>query len=470
MEADTHSSPLELTFAGGEREIALLVVVHASDCEVTPPYHTLRVPRNAASDWAEFVIVPRSLGPVTIDVSLIHGVERVGYACVDVTVVGEGEPAGTAPPWPVEAITDDAISGQGGARAVIQVDWQKNGFLVYNVIDPAVAGTPSPAGTSPEAFPRENVAAWVSQQNEIIRDYLKEDYATDADLRGAMASLRGIGATLFDQLIPPELAEVVRRWPAGSIVYIESNEGWLPWELIAPSADHPFWGQHFQLVRMPRMPDGSVSILPAVRAAGLDKIRASTVRITAIVGDHIDRGPRPAFNPADTFGVSGQLVREVVNATFEDMNDAICDADVVHFTCHGRYSGTYYLSLGETTGRRLVIGQVPSLNLRPNALVFANACASDRSELLLSELQNFGWKFYSHGARPFIGTLGPIPARQAIRFAELFYHWFIGKGFPVGRAMQQAREAAMSEVRNPFWLFYAVYGSATAVWRPTTGV
>ncbi len=69
------------------------------------------------------------------------------------------------------------------------------------------------------------------------------------------------------------------------------------------------------------------------------------------------------------------------------------------------------------------------------------------------------------GARPFIGTLGPVPEEEAIGFSELFYQGFAVQGLSAGQAIRRARQQAKNQFRVPIWLFYSLYGNASVTRR-----
>jgi len=72
------------------------------------------------------------------------------------------------------------------------------------------------------------------------------------------------------------------------------------------------------------------------------------------------------------------------------------------------------------------------------------------------------------GARPFIGTLGPVEESEAVEFARLFYQYFADEGLPAGHAMRLARRDAERIFKAPTWLLYCLYGNAAVSrkWSP----
>jgi len=455
------ATPVTVGFAHGETEASVVVLVQSSGFLVEPGYQVLRVPLHGSSPRVEFRLTPREPGTQTIEITLLRDAERVGYTCLAVAVAPEGASSGQARPQPADETTNHDLVRLGITRALVLVEWTGDGHLSYRLVDPASGSSePRETGTSRTALLEPQVREWAERQSEIIQDYLREDYATQAELNDALAGLRSIGHTLFEQLVPPQLAAQAAAWPPGSLVAIDSNEGWVPWELLCDSPSGQLWGERFQVIRTPRLPlrhPAGAAVSAAAIQTGVE-----VKKIVSVVGDQIGMGNQPGmYSARQTFGKAEPLVRELVQAGFGDFQHEASDADVIHFTCHARGKPAYHLSLGPGASRRLLVGQVESLKLRPGVIVFANACASDKPEVFLTELQSFGWRFYSRGARPFIGTLGPVPSRHAIRFAQHFYRWFILEGQPAGLALREARREVAREFRNPFYLFYCLYGSAS---------
>lgn len=457
------STEVDLSFAPGEKFVDLLVMVRAFGLDLRPDYGAIRVLPVGPSSRAEFRIVPKDLGCQRIEVMIFKGTERIGYTCLFVEVTAQESEGRRVPPLVLDEPTNRDLLRRGETRAVIQVEWRHDGVLSFSVIDPSLGRVePKSIGDSPSSFSHEIARDWVVRQSTIVQEYLKEDYETENELRGALASISAIGLSLFRQIAPASLVEAARDWPTGSIISVESNEGWIPWELLADSVGGQLWGERFQLIRIPRIPRDLEPSAQTIAQVTIREPQTSLQKIVSVVGDGIPMGSeRGAYSSDRTFGVTKEMLSELIMSDFEHLQREIRDADIVHFTCHGRGGSTYHLSLGNGAGRRLVIGQVESLNLKPGAIIFANACSSDKSELLLSEFQSFGWNFYTRGARPFIGTLGPVPVKHAIAFAEHFYKRLMFDGLTAGQALRQARLDTAVEFKNPFSLFYCVYGPAS---------
>jgi hypothetical protein len=141
---------------------------------------------------------------------------------------------------------------------------------------------------------------------------------------------------------------------------------------------------------------------------------------------------------------------------------AIPGTDALHFTCHGHLEPHLLQIAGDKNKTRienLLPETIQRLPLEPGILVFANACASTVPVLTFGKFSSFGWKFYQRGADAFIGTLGAVPVKYAVNFAEIVYRELFNpdEKITIGQAVAKAKEVAANE-RNLFWLLYCIYG------------
>src|SRR5262249_35158680 len=140
--------------------------------------------------------------------------------------------------------------------------------------------------------------------------------------------------------------------------------------------------------------------------------------------------------------------------------DGLGDADLVHFDCHGHASDPIRLRTSDDDSPllQLTLAMVEggkSLR-RGRCVVFANACESDAPDLSLGQGRSFGWAFFTKGAVCFLGTLGKIPEKEALDFAERFYRALAGDADGnVEQAFQVARDAK----EHPPVLVYCLYGN-----------
>jgi hypothetical protein len=99
----------------------------------------------------------------------------------------------------------------------------------------------------------------------------------------------------------------------------------------------------------------------------------------------------------------------------------------------------------------------PTVTLPDRPLVFANACTTVAADpYLANELER---RFFSRGARAFIGTEVRIPVVLASRFAATFFHLFDRRGdpapIPAGDALARARTFLWTHYRNIGGVFYS---------------
>jgi hypothetical protein len=154
------------------------------------------------------------------------------------------------------------------------------------------------------------------------------------------------------------------------------------------------------------------------------------------------------------------LVSELREKTVAELSTEIATADVIHCTCHGLLNPhLLHISTGSSRTQNLLPETIRLLPLQNGTLVFANACSSAAAALLFGTFNSFGWEFYLKGAEVFIGTLGAVPTKYAIEFAETIYTQLFNTQQPVsiGQALIRARGEAEKK-QNIFWLLYCVYG------------
>ena len=235
---------------------------------------------------------------------------------------------------------------------------------------------------------------------------------------------------------------------------ITTDEQWIPWELLHDG--HEFWGRQYSFGRYPRL--GNRRFPTGARQhAGLRPVH----RLVNVIGGDI----YPSEEAERAAGLFQRLVPEVAvdvldRKPLSALKSALAKADMFHCTCHGLLDpARLQISATPSPMENLLVESIPLLPIEPGCLVFANACTSDRPVLTFGKFNTFGWEFYKRGAGAFIGTLGPVPTVQAIRFAEGFYRELLAASptRTIGEALTAAKSAAARE-QNLFWLLYCLYG------------
>lgn len=297
-------------------------------------------------------------------------------------------------------------------------------------------------------------------------------------------SLKAKGATLFTQLIPPPLKDLLWRLHLqGKLksLLVRSDEPFVPWEIAylddPKNAGHEkgcFFGQ----LGLCRWLYGSVPV-PRIR------IRPGRLRYV------IPHYPEPRYRlPAAEQVEEPMLVNmaaQKIEPHYPQVKAALMSGefDLLHFAGHGGaeagsindavllLEGTYQTVDGE---RRYVTEPLPVDNVATNAklrgadgnrpLVLLNACQVGRIGFSLTSIGGFAPAFLgvregeseSIGeAGAFVSSLWSVGDQPASAFADAFYKALsVPGGCTIGQAVIVAREAARS-AGDATWLAYAVY-------------
>jgi CHAT domain len=441
-------------------DIALTVLVYSTGFQVSPRHLAVHLTSQSKSTSCAFQLTGIAAGRQLIEIEVMRGAEQLAY----LTLFASVEQESGAPSSPV-LVTECTPSLEcADSRAMIEVDWQPGIGAAFSLWDAAKSGEgPKPIGSSLQGLSLTEIAKWSTAYSSSLREYITYAYKTDQELDAARYAISSIGSELFDMVIPKDLANAVRTWPAGSIIGIWTNEQWIPWELLCHDVQLGVWSEHFQIVRLPRIPKG-------LDESDLSNLKArdpfETVEISSAisaVGDGIPLGNlKGLFSVKRTFP-KGCAVTDLQEPAINSLIAGAANADILHLTCHGRHdqNGGFYLSLGPDLLKRFLPEHVKTMTLKPGAMVFANACSSGEPNLHLGEFVNFGWRFYRSGARPFIGTLGPVPVEAAIDLAERFYYYFLVEQRTAGMALRAAKQEVSRRHRNPFGMLYCLYGQAS---------
>ena len=338
-------------------------------------------------------------------------------------------------------------------KRLLHVDCNKrDGKLSYTIY------SPDPEGDWVQQVPNlpEQIKYFWAQLNIILDEAITTGSPSEEVWKGICLSLQGIGQFVFQQFIPPEVAKRVREWQSGFSVRVSTNEQWIPWELMHDGED--FWGNKFIIARYPRLPDRRT--LPdksRQKRTGLKQIR----EIVNVIGGQV---PDPeAKKASELFNELPPLVdiKVLQEQPVSKLQEVVSTADILHCTCHGHLQDVPFLQIYANTSKtqNLSLYTIETLPLKSGSFVFANTCYSSTPVQTCGEFSNFGWEFYRRGAGVFFGTLGAVPAKYAVSFAENFYEQLLGKDvkLTIGQAVAKAKQVAAKE-HNLFWLLYCIYG------------
>ncbi len=416
------------------------------------------MPREGPSDIARFELRAKVAGEQAIDIKFMLGTSTIGHCCVVTRVTTDHREGGEASVIPLIQINDDSFQLHEAAQAVVRVTIQPNGTLDWSLLKHDMELRP--LGSSPASFGPQEAAGWIKTQAPMIQRMLQDELSQPV-MAGVLSQLAATGYGLFAQVAPPTLAAELDSLQENALVVIDSDADWIPWELLASDPKQRLWGERFVLVRAPVMTKPPNAI---VAPAGT--LPTTLAQALLVIGDKIAEPGRLARR---TFhGMAKRAEPPLVQGDWPQLCAAVAGKDIVHFTCHGRTDPTYHLSFREGIGGCLLPGQAHALGLKWGAVVFANACSSGATHLLLAEFQSFGREFYYAGARPFIGTLGPVRQEDAVEFASIFCEQFAFAGLPAGQALRRTKAESTKRFKRPIWLFYCLYGNPSVVrrWSP----
>lgn len=321
--------------------------------------------------------------------------------------------------------------------------------LGYSFIVLGRNGLHEDAGSTKESIEKGQIERFSNRFREAMTPLIKS-YQPE-QLPSILLKIEGFGEELWDLLIPPPLQFLLRGLPEESIIDISTKEMWIPWEILFDGAS--FLGEKHILRRLPKLPVCTDVTQARQRCHRLSS--GEVKRAINVIGDRLNVNEQELA--ARVFDGVELTVVTLSPTPIATLKEEINETDILHFSCHGIIDGTeQYLRLGPREEHFLSVSSVRRLSMQ-GGLVFANACASAGSSTLLSPV-DFGWHFYAAGAEIFIGSLAPIPSKQALRFANEFYKtWNLGEK-SCSAALQAVKKSYSDDSASLFWLFYCIYG------------
>ena len=447
-----------LTVGRSTKQVELNVKVTAPAFAIRPYQQQLTVLVKGDSNEVIFTLVPLERGEQVIEIEFFQEATRVGYLLVPTKVrshsVDESSPKVLSMEDPIDGLKNLESMTVNPDKHTLNVTWiERESKLLYTI------------------FPANRLGEWektipnIQQQieddlrslNAFLTEVVQQGNPSDERWESICFNLQSVGANLFEMLIPSEVAKKVRDWKIGSPVIISTNEQWIPWELMYDGED--FWGKKFIIARSPRLSDSQD--LPDKNRPE-SKGKRQIKRIVNIVGGDVPSSEAERATHLFSNLLPPEAVQLLAKQPISSLVKAIPGTDALHFTCHGHLEPHLLQIAGDKNKTRienLLPETIQRLPLEPGSLVFANACASTVPVLTFGKFSSFGWKFYQRGADAFIGTLGAVPVKYAVNFAEIVYRELFNpdEKITIGQAVAKAKEVAANE-RNLFWLLYCIYG------------
>jgi hypothetical protein len=323
----------------------------------------------------------------------------------------------------------------------------------------------------------QNIQQFTDGTQQELKSLMEEmTSGQPSNFEDYLGYVQQIGVRYTSSIVPTAVSDYVQNLPGNGehYLYIYAPEHWIPWEILSVEETvgnrrrKVFWGDKCIVVRIPVM---QYKAQPPTRSV-LEPTPKPLTSVVNVVGDEISEELEDADQALlrlnVLLGSAPDKWCNLVNGNWTPMSltevqDKIETASIVHFTCHGRTDDTgYYLQLyasGQNPmAYRLHRGHVGTRFYLQDALVFANACTSDVPNLQYGTFITLGREFFESGASAFVGTVAPVPIDRAVRLAANFYTYLLA-GETVGKSLFKAKTDMKAE-KNPFYLFYCLYGNA----------
>ncbi|TRU23723.1 MAG: CHAT domain-containing protein [Microcystis aeruginosa Ma_SC_T_19800800_S464] len=447
-----------LTVGRSTKQVELNVKVTAPAFAIRPYQQKLTVPVKGDSNEVIFTLVPLERGEQVIEIEFFKGATRVGYVLLPANVVpysyNKISPKVLSMEDPIDGLKNLESMTVNPDKHTLNITWiERESKLLYTIF-PA-----NRLGEWEKTIPniQDKIEDDLRSLNAFLTEVVQQGNPSDERWESICFNLQSVGANLFEMLIPSEVAKQMRTWKIGSPVIISTNEQWIPWELMYDGED--FWGKKFIIARSPRLSDSQD--LPDKNRPE-SKGKRQIKRIVNIVGGDVPSSEAERATHLFSNLLPPEAVHLLAKQPISSLVKAIPGTDALHFTCHGHLEPHLLQIAGDKNKTRienLLPETIQRLPLEPGSLVFANACASTIPVLTFGKFSSFGWKFYQRGANAFIGTLGAVPVKYAVNFAEIVYRELFNpdEKITIGQAVAKAKEVAANE-RNLFWLLYCIYG------------
>jgi hypothetical protein len=447
-----------LTVGLNTKQVKLSVKVTAPAFAIRPYQRQLTVPVMGDSNEVTFTLVPLERGEQVIEIEFFKGATRVGYVLLPANVVpysyNKISPKVLSMEDPIDGLKNLESMTVNPDKHTLNVTWiERESKLLYTIF-PA-----NRLGEWEKTIPniQDKIEDDLRSLNAFLTEVVQQGNPSDERWESICFNLQSVGSNLFEMLIPSEVAKQMRTWKIGSPVIISTNEQWIPWELMYDGED--FWGKKFIIARSPRLRDSQD--LPDKNRPE-SKGKRQIKRIVNIVGGDVPSSEAERATHLFSNLLPPEAVQLLAKQPISSLVKAIPGTDALHFTCHGHLEPHLLQIAGDKNKTRienLLPETILRLPLEPGSLVFANACASTVPVLTFGKFSSFGWKFYQRGADAFIGTLGAVPVKYAVNFAEIVYRELFNpdEKITIGQAVAKAKEVAANE-RNLFWLLYCIYG------------
>jgi hypothetical protein len=270
--------------------------------------------------------------------------------------------------------------------------------------------------------------------------------------------LRAFGMTLFDQLIPLRLQQVLweNRDRLRSIMVV-STEPFLPWEVLflhEPGQGVTPEGRFFGQMGLVRWLYGN---WPPMKLR-IRKEKTLVVAPNYPAPDELPSAQEEVDYLVQKFGATR------VQATYSDVKSVLSTAgrfDLLHFACHGANDAdkidTRLLLENGGELKSMVVSSLAQFGADHRPMIVLNACQVGSQKQGLTTFGGFAKAFLARQAGVFVAPLWSVGDKEATLFSRQLYD-SIQNGDTISEATIAARETTRQLGEDATWLAYAVYG------------
>jgi len=335
---------------------------------------------------------------------------------------------------PAERVFLDALQTGGPGKIGCSDDAQKWLFFSHfeDTLEFTVVGFPEEKVFGPYEKSIRAVDELIADLLKTVAEFLKSlsgsNYGPSASNtnrpvgpgeKSQLENLKALGERVYKRLIPPNLQSEISKWKDSTWVGVSSRNDFIPWELLHDG--ERFIGERFRFYRLPKLPPHDEAIRE-IRPISYSPSKLYDKNIVHVIGGNL--GVETLERCKKHFGNISASVTELEERYLEEVLEAIQQAHLIHFTCHG-LPNPLRLQVAKSADPtvNLIIGSIRhyDMSLIDGCVVFANACNSAGAEPVLGEFRSLGLEFYLKGAGVVIGTIGTIPADVAVDLANSFY-------------------------------------------------
>jgi CHAT domain len=403
---------------------------------------TVHVPAEGNSRPARFELRAETPGPLTVSITAWIGGSYLGELLVEITAERDRSPG------PHREVLADITpeSTEGAVSLVVRYDpIQKAYRFEFRDED-----NPDEVYSNLAYDPGPLVEHLIADLDDLTKGRSGYSAAQTRDY------LVNAGARLWSQLVPEALREQFwdRQHRIRQLTILADTDA-VPWELlypIDPGHDAGFLVEQFPVTRaiFGWRPARTLRLQPTRFVLPEGSLPEARAEIEAM---------RRLLDP-------GQPPSEIISG-LTPLTDLIGSGNfgLLHFACHNTYDpadgSSIRLGNVQFTPTLMTIAVIQKVLKLSAPTVFINACRSAGLAATYNRLDGWASKFLQAGAAAFIGSLWAVSDGAAREFAQEFYS-YLRAGNSLGEAVMRARQAAASQVDDPTWLAYTVYGDPRA--------